>query len=62
MPVRFNSVPNSKNAMPEPSAPSITVAPINENVIVAERSAINPIGADKTVEIETTRSISVAGE
>ena len=48
--------------MPEPSAPSITVAPINENVIVAERSAINPIGADKTVEIETTRSISVAGE
>ncbi len=61
VPVRFSSVPNSKNAMPEPSAPNTTVAPNNAKVNLVVRNAHNPKGADRTVEIETTLSIKVAG-
>ncbi len=62
VPVRFKSVPNNKNANPEPRAPRITVDPNRARLNLVDRNAIIPSGADKTVEIKTTLSIKVAGE
>ena len=61
VPVRVKSVPNSKNAMPEPNAPSTNVAHNNAKVNVVVLNEYSPSGADKTVEIITTLSIKVAG-
>jgi len=60
--VRFNKVPNSKNAIPEPSAPKTIVEPIRLGEKVVERIATRPRGDEIKVEIATTRNIKDAGE